>query len=59
MLAHLAALSSSLLPRTRTGQGLVEYGLIIVLIAVAVIAMVTLLGGQVASVYNRILTSLA
>ena len=46
-------------PRARSGQGLVEYGLIIVLIAIAVITLIALLGGQVANVYSRITTSLA
>jgi pilus assembly protein Flp/PilA len=36
------------------GQGLVEYGLIIFLIAIVVIAIVTLLGGQIANLYSEI-----
>lgn len=36
------------------GQGLVEYALILVLIAVVVIAVLTLLGGSVRSVFERI-----
>jgi pilus assembly protein Flp/PilA len=58
MLAFLSALPMLVAPRARSGQGLVEYALIIVLIAVAVIAMITLLGGQVGNVYSRIITSL-
>ncbi len=40
------------------GQGLVEYALIIVLIAIAVIAAVTLLGDQVGAVFGQITTEL-
>ncbi len=36
------------------GQGLVEYALIIVLIAIVVIAALTLLGPQIGNVFNRI-----
>jgi pilus assembly protein Flp/PilA len=41
------------LPREE-GQGLVEYALILVLIAVVVIAVLTLLGGQVQGVFQAI-----
>ncbi len=40
------------------GQGLVEYALIIVLIAIAVIAAVTLLGEQVEVVFAEIVNGL-
>jgi pilus assembly protein Flp/PilA len=36
------------------GQGLVEYALILVLIAIAVIAAMTLLGGKVNNTFNNI-----
>jgi pilus assembly protein Flp/PilA len=36
------------------GQGLVEYALILVLIAVVVISILTLLGGSVENVFQRI-----
>jgi pilus assembly protein Flp/PilA len=36
------------------GQGLVEYGLILVLIMVVVVAVVTLLGGKVSDMYSSI-----
>ena len=39
------------LPREE-GQGLVEYALILVLIAVVVIAVLTLLGGQIQGVFQ-------
>ena len=42
----------------REGQGLVEYALIIVLVSIAVIAMLTLLGGQVNTVFQDISGSL-
>ena len=40
------------------GQGLVEYALILVLIAIVVIAVLTLLGGQIQNVFNTITTEL-
>jgi len=40
------------------GQGLVEYALIIVLIAIALIAVLTLMGGGVASVFSGITSAL-
>ena len=40
------------------GQGLVEYALILVLIAIVVIAVLTLLGGQVREVFNQIVNGL-
>jgi pilus assembly protein Flp/PilA len=36
------------------GQGLVEYGLILVLVAIVVIAILTLLGPEIMSVIGRI-----
>jgi pilus assembly protein Flp/PilA len=40
------------------GQGLVEYALILVLIAVVVIAILTVLGTQVSAVFSRISSAL-
>jgi pilus assembly protein Flp/PilA len=40
------------------GQGLVEYALILVLVAVVVIAVLTLLGPIIGNVFSRIITSL-
>ena len=40
------------------GQGLVEYALIIVLIAIVVIVVLTLLGTQVQNVFSRIASAL-
>jgi pilus assembly protein Flp/PilA len=36
------------------GQGLVEYALILVLIAIVVIGILSILGGQVSEVFNNI-----
>ena len=40
------------------GQGLVEYALILVLVAVVVIAILTLLGPQVGNVFSRVINGL-
>lgn len=40
------------------GQGLVEYALILVLIAIVVIVALTLLGGSVGNIFNDITTAL-
>jgi pilus assembly protein Flp/PilA len=41
------------LPREE-GQGLVEYGLILVFVAIVIIAILTVLGPQIANVFSRI-----
>lgn len=41
------------------GQGLVEYALILVLIAIVVIGILTLLGPQVGNVFSRLTFELA
>ncbi len=46
------------LPREE-GQGLVEYALILVLVAIVVIAILTLLGGQVNTVFSQITSGLS
>ncbi len=46
------------LPREE-GQGLVEYALILVLVAVVVIAILTLLGPQIANIFSRVTNGLA
>lgn len=43
-------------PRQK-GQGLVEYALILVLVAVVVIAVLTLLGPAIGGVFSQIMTS--
>ena len=40
--------------KNEDGQGMVEYGLIIALIAVVVIGALTLLGPKVANIFNNI-----
>ena len=46
------------LPREE-GQGLVEYALILVLVAIVVIAILTLLGPQIANIFSRITSGMA
>jgi len=41
------------------GQGMVEYALIIVLIAIVVIAVLTILGTQIRTVFSQIASALA
>ncbi len=48
----------SKLGEDEAGQGLVEYALILVLIAIVVIAALTFLGGQVSTVFSNIANSL-
>jgi len=44
--------------RREEGQTLIEYALILVLIAVVVIAIITTLGGQISSIFNKVSNSL-
>ena len=46
------------LPREE-GHGLVEYALILVLVAIVVIAILTLLGPQIGNVFSRITNGLS
>ena len=41
-----------------SGQGLVEYALVLVLVAVVIIAILTLLGPQIGNVFSRITNGL-
>jgi pilus assembly protein Flp/PilA len=45
------------LPREE-GQGLVEYALILVLVAIAVITLLTLLGGTIGDVFQSVVDAL-
>lgn len=45
------------LPREE-GQGLVEYALILVLVAIVVIAVLTLLGPAIGNIFSRIMEAL-
>ena len=47
----------SLLKREE-GQGMVEYGLIIALVAVVVVVALTAMGGTISNLFNNIKTSL-
>lgn len=40
------------------GQGLVEYALILVLVAIVVIAILTILGPQIGNIFSRITNGL-
>ncbi|MBT9177385.1 MAG: hypothetical protein DDT20_01718 [Firmicutes bacterium] len=44
--------------RDQSGQGMVEYGLIVALIAVALIAAFTLLGTEIRELFSRIVATL-
>ena len=44
--------------RKDKGQGLVEYALVLVLVAVVVISILTLLGPQIGNVFSRIVCGL-
>ncbi|MBO0681728.1 MAG: Flp family type IVb pilin [Candidatus Dormibacteraeota bacterium] len=46
------------LPRDQRGQGMVEYALILVLVAVVVIVALTALGNQIKGVFNHVANSL-
>lgn len=62
MLTHLFTQAKLLLCSVgvseEEGQGLIEYALIVMLIAIAVIATLTLLGPQVEGVFNNIWVAL-
>jgi pilus assembly protein Flp/PilA len=57
VLQMLAALASRL--RGEKGQGMVEYGLIIALVAVVVIGVLTAMGSQVSSMFCKVVTALS
>jgi pilus assembly protein Flp/PilA len=46
------------LPKNEEGQGLVEYALILVLVAIVVIAILALLGPQIGNIFSRITSGL-
>ncbi len=47
-----------LMQRHEEGQGLVEYGLIIFLVAIVIIAILVLLGPQIGSIFSGITGSI-
>ena len=48
------SLEEAALESNDTGQGLVEYGLIIFLVAIVVIAILLLVGPRIGSIFSRI-----
>ena len=59
MVEFVRALAGLYLPEEREGQGLVEYALIIVLVAIVVIVLLSVMGGTINNVFSRISNSLA
>ncbi|HLI25910.1 MAG TPA: Flp family type IVb pilin [Chloroflexota bacterium] len=57
LMAWLAALQAQLEERER-GQGMVEYGLIIAAVAIAVLVALFALGPKIASMFSRTAASL-
>ena len=55
---ELMMLEGFSLPRREEGQTLVEYALILVLIAVVVVAVVATLGGTIKSVFTNVASSI-
>ena len=45
--------------RNRNGQTLVEYGLILALVAIVVIAVLTILGNQLKNIFSRVTGALS
>ena len=54
MLTFAGALLNLYTPEAKEGQGLVEYALIIFLVAVVVIGILTLLGTKVGNTFSQI-----
>jgi Flp pilus assembly pilin Flp len=53
-MSWLAGLSAALRHRDQDGQGLVEYALILSLIAIVAIAALVFLGGQLSAILNTV-----
>jgi pilus assembly protein Flp/PilA len=51
-------LNWGLVRRSKEGQGLVEYALILFLVAVVVIAILIMLGPQIGSVFSSVYTAI-
>ncbi|HEU5422068.1 MAG TPA: Flp family type IVb pilin [Nitrolancea sp.] len=58
MAQYLKALIGMYLPETTEGQGMVEYGLILVLVSVVVITILTTMGGTLNTVFTTVNTAL-
>ena len=54
----LMNVNRALSTRRQKGQGLTEYALIIALVAIVAVAALTLLGGQINTIFGDITTSL-
>lgn len=54
MFDYVKALLTSYLPRDEKGQDAAEYALLIALIAVVIIAAVTLLGEEISAIFSEI-----
>ena len=55
VLTYLSAFAARVVPRSdEDGQGLVEYGLILILIAIVSIAALTFFGGQVSQMLSTV-----
>jgi pilus assembly protein Flp/PilA len=55
---HLRRLVMIYLPENEEGQGLVEYALILVLVAIVVIAILVILGPQIGNIFSRVTNGL-
>jgi pilus assembly protein Flp/PilA len=53
---HVAGLKDRF--RSQTGQGMVEYGLILVLVSLVVVAALLAVGNQITTTFNTIITKL-
>jgi pilus assembly protein Flp/PilA len=51
--------TAMLFSRNEKGQGMVEYALIIVLVAVVLIIVLALVGSQISNVFSRIISGLS
>ena len=49
---------SSTPPSQQSGQGMVEYALILVLVSIVVIVILLTMGGQIANVFSNVITAL-
>lgn len=58
MIVQLNELSKVMGVRKQKGQGLIEYALIVLLIAIAVLVTLGLVGGQVQAVFQQIFSEL-
>ena len=45
-------------PVRQSGQGMVEYALILVLVSIVVIVILLTMGGQIANVFSNVVTAL-